>query len=36
MVQDHGFASVGTVQVQAIMPPSKLTFLQFAQEGQES
>ena len=23
MVQDHGFARVGTMQVQAIMPPSK-------------
>ena len=22
MVQDHGFARVGTMQVQAIMPPS--------------
>ena len=24
MVQDHGFAGVGTMQVQAIMPPSKM------------
>ena len=24
MVQDHGFARVGTMQVQAIMPPSIL------------
>ena len=31
MAQDHGFARVGTMQVQAIMPPSmKVAFLREA------
>ena len=29
MVPDHGFARVGTMQVQAIMPPSKKMYRHF-------